>query len=278
MGETTFEPIRQPRRLWLRMLYLIGASYLLDTVLLGLFSMSGALAGWVPLAYAAAGFAWCAVFYALLASGLSERFIDGNLTVAKLVSGAALQLAFIVLAPAAALYFVCVLFVVFAFASLRLPLRQALIVWGGVALALAVILARTPAAFHLIHDTPLQRVLVGVSIVSTLARCTLLGLYNTFLRTQLARLHAHDRVSLDETARRGLDMAAALHEDLGQELAGVALLLSASAGRLERDGHPGAPQVSEAVAHLRAAIVKTRVLAAEARAVPHGGALAGRRG
>ncbi len=278
MGETTFEPIRQPRRLWLRMLYLIGASYLLDSVLLGLFAMSGALAGWVPLAYAGAALAWCAVFYALMASGLSERFVDGNLTLAKLVSAVALQLAFIVLAPAAALYFVCVLFIVFAFASLRLPLREALAACVGVALALALILARTPAAFHLMHDTALQRVLVGVSIVLTLARCTLLGLYNTFLRTQLARLHAQDRVSLDENARRALEMAVALHEDLGQELAGVALLLAASAGRLERDGHPGAPEVSEAVAHLRSAVAKTRVLADEARAVPHGGALARRPG
>jgi signal transduction histidine kinase len=278
MVDSTFEPIRQPRRLWLRMLYLIAASYLLGSVLLGLFVASGALAGWVPLAYAAAGLAWCVVFYALMASGFSDRFADSNLTLAKLVSAALLQIAFIVLAPAAALYFVCALFIVFAFASLRLPPRQVLLAWIGVALALALVLTRMPAAFNLIHETVFQRALVGVAIVLMLARCTLLGLYNSFLRAQLMRRHEKDRASLEQTAQRGRAMAAALHEDLGQELAGLALLLAASANRLERDGHPGAPEVSNAVAHLRAAVAKTRLLADEARAAPRVGGLARRRG
>jgi hypothetical protein len=229
MVESLYEPVRQPRRLWLQMLCLIAASYLLDSLLLALFAVSGALDGWVPLAYGAAGLAWCAVFYGLMATGVSDRFVDSNLTLAKFLSGAVLQIAFIVLAPAAALYFVGVLFAVFAFASLRLPPRTAALVWLAATLALATVLLRMPEAFNLPHETAFQRGLVGVGIVLTLARCMSLGLYNSHLRVQLARRQNQARASLDATAQRRLAMAVALHEGLGQELAGVALLLAASA-------------------------------------------------
>jgi len=136
MGDATSEPICQPRRLWLRTRVLIAASCLLDTALLGLFALSGALPAWVALAYAGAGLAWCTVFYALAASGIGERFADRNLTLATLVSAVVLPLACIVLAPAATPCFVCVLFV--ALASLRLPLREAFVVWVGAAVALVI--------------------------------------------------------------------------------------------------------------------------------------------
>ena len=60
---------------------------------------------------------------------------------------------------------------------------------------------------------------------------------------------------------RNREVATSLHEGLGQELTGISLLLTALGGRLRRDGHPGADEVSQATEHVCAAIQTSRSLA-----------------
>lgn len=264
MDAMPYEPIREPRRLWARMLRLIAASYLLDTALLALFVLAGALPAWVPPAYGAVGLACCSAFHALIRSGATERCADSNLTLAQLAAAASVQLAFMVLAPPGTLYFVSVLFIIFGFASLRLRPAEAAVALAVVAVALAAILARVPQALSIPHDNVLDRVLVGVAILLTLTRCTMLGLYGSHLRLLLGRRYAEARISLAVSAQRNVEVAAALHDDLGQQLAGTALLLAACTTRLRREGHPAAPEVATAAEHLRAAIHKTRALAQSA--------------
>ena len=69
-------------------------------------------------------------------------------------------------------------------------------------------------------------------------------------------------------AQRDAAVAQTLHEDLGQELAGVALALAAHETQLRRAGVAGAADVATAIAQLRSAVEKTRRLAESLDGVP----------
>jgi signal transduction histidine kinase len=264
MKSTDYEHLPNPRQLFSRMLLLIAASILLDTLLLALFVTTGAAPAWVPLAYAAVALGYCGTFYLLIASGWSERFRDSGLALAQLAVAALIQLVFMAAAPTVALYFVSLLFVVFGMASLRLRITEALVALLCISIALASVIVFVPTVLVIPSATALERALVGVCIVLTLARCTALGLYGSHLRVQLGRRHALIKASLVTSESRQVSVAEALHDDLGQELAGISLLLSACATRLKREHYTGVGEVADIAAQLRAAVEKARVLAVRA--------------
>ncbi|MDE2306277.1 MAG: histidine kinase dimerization/phosphoacceptor domain-containing protein [Gammaproteobacteria bacterium] len=264
-GKDGYERIPEADRLWTRMLALIGASYTVDTVVLVLFALARALPLDVALGYGVVGILTCLIFYLLISRGLSAALRDPNLTMAQLGVAVTIQLVFMALAPHVALYFISVLFVIFGFASLRLRPREGLLAVGVVALPIALVLAHSPEALDLPRHTPLARALVGISILLALGRATMLGLYSTRLRVLLGRRLDRTRDSLRSIeSRRGV-LAATLHEGLGQELAGVALMLTALAAKLRREGHPGAEEIGAANEYLAAAIGRTRLLADSVR-------------
>jgi signal transduction histidine kinase len=260
---TDYERLPNPRLLFMGMLRAIAASIAVDTSLLALFVAAGVAARWLPIAYALVGFGICAAFYALIASGWSARFRDSSLAIYQLATMALMQLVFMVLAPTVALYFVAVLFVAFGFGSLRLRFIEAAIACTLVSVALGIVTALIPLTLEVPHATLLQRVLVGLSIALTLARCTMLGLYGSHRRVLLSRRHAAVKASLQSSESHQASVAEALHDDLGQELAGMSLLLSACATRLRREQRSGA-EIDDIAAQLRAAVEKTRVLAVRA--------------
>jgi signal transduction histidine kinase len=264
MMQTPCELVPEPRGIWTRTLGLIGASYALDGVMLAAYAAADLIPGWVSPAYTGAGLGLCAVFYGLIASGFSERFRDSNLTLLQIGAATLLLLTFIVLVPSAALYFVCVLFIVFGFGSLRLRPLEAMVALGVVAVVLGAVFLRMPQALELPNGSSSVRLLVGAGVLLTLVRCTLLGLYSSELRRLLARRYAETREVLDASERQRAE-ARELHDDLGQELTGVSLILAGFAARLQRDGHTGAPEVRTAAEHVRTAIQKTRQLAGTVR-------------
>lgn len=275
MNGPTCIDLRGPRATWTWILALIVGSYLLDGTLLGALSATGVLPGTVVLAYVGAGLASCGAFYAAIASGWSARWRDSSLALPQMVVAVAIQLAFMLLAPAAAWYFVTVLFVVFAFAGLRLRAYQAVLAVTSVVAAVVAIATVAPEAVALPGDTATQRVLVVLCVGTVLIRCTLIGVFGSRLRALLARRVAETRRVLDANEQRGAAVAHALQDGLGQELTGTSLILSACARRLREEGHAGAPEVDTAVEHLREAIRKTRLLARAASAeAPAGAALA----
>lgn len=259
-GQTCID-LRNPRATWSWILGLIVGSYLLDGSLLGALSASGVIGGGVVLGYVGAGLASCGAFYAAIASGWSARCRDSSLALPQLVVAVAIQLAFMLVAPAAAWYFVTVLFVVFAFAGLRLRAYQAVLAVTLVVVAVVGIAIVAPEAVALPGETATQRVLVVLCVGTVLIRCTLIGVFGSRLRALLARGWAETRRVLDANEQRGAAVAHALQDGLGQELTGTSLILSACARRLREEGHAGAPEVETAVEHLREAIRKTRLLA-----------------
>lgn len=251
----------EPERLAQTLLKAIAASYALDGVLLAAFAWAGVIGAWVPVTYVVVGLACCVAFHAALTSGFAARCADRSLALPQLAVAACVQVCFIVLAPAVALYFVGVLFIVFAFAALRLRLRDAVLAWAGVSVAVTVAIALLPEALDIPHESLLERILVCASILLALARCTLLGVYGHRLRLRLGDQYAAARRFLETSDRRAASVARDLHEDLGQDLAGIALALAAHATRLQRDGGRNAEGLADAVLNLRATIEKTRALA-----------------
>ena len=184
-------------------------SYAVDTVLLGLFAAAGTVPSWVPAAYGGAGLCLSAVFYGLLVTGASERFKDHYLALVQTVASSTVMLAFLWLVPQVGILFLCILFVVVGFGSLRLSWREALLCCGAIAVGTGTVLHNTPDIAWLPHATPAEIVLVWTWFLATLARVMGLGLIGNSMRIALVMRHRELRDSLGALEARTQELRAA---------------------------------------------------------------------
>jgi len=184
---------------------MVCASYATDIVLMLAFSAAGGLEMWVPLAYAGAAAAACAGFYVMFSSNWTERFSDHYISLPYLLVHSAINLSCIALAPKIGTLLLMVLFVIFAFASLRMSLRHMLFGMVTVALVVAFEIAWLGDRLSLPMATWPQRAIVGLWFTLILLRTSLLGLYSSQLRELLAKRNlqlADTFVKLDDLATR----------------------------------------------------------------------------
>ena len=106
----------------------------------------------------------------------------------QLTVSSLMLLAFAVLAPQAAFYFLTLLFTVFGFGSLGLTRTQAVCSWIGVSIAVAIVLSAAHLEMLIPDSTQSQKYLVWLCFSATLGRCMLLGVLGRSLR-----LHLQDR-------------------------------------------------------------------------------------
>jgi diguanylate cyclase (GGDEF)-like protein len=158
--------------------------------LLLLLSFAGVFAWTVPAAYLGAGVVSCGVFGALLGSGWSERFEDRFLILPQMLVNVAINLAFILWVPQIGMLLLLVLFVIFAFGSLRMSGRYVLPVAIGIAVVVGVMIALSGENLSLPVGTWQQRAVCGLWFALTLARGAVLGTYADQLRKQLAERNA----------------------------------------------------------------------------------------
>jgi signal transduction histidine kinase len=250
-----------PRRLWLQTLAVIAVSCLVDVLFLAWFAATGLIDGWVPLLYGALGLACCCGFAMLIQSGFSERFPDSNLTMAQVFAWVLIELAAVALAPAAALYFLGAIFIVFSFACLRLRVRDAVIACTFTGVALMATFYTLSDIWSLAHLSDAQRVALSAGLVCVLVRFTLIQIYGNRLRAWIREQHSKAKESLKILEGQRAAVAMALHEDLGQQLAGVALMLTAAATRLQREDHVVSAELQRTAGHLNDAIKQVRTLA-----------------
>ncbi len=173
------------RSLRLRMQHLIAASYAVDAMLLVLFHLAGTVEAWVPAAYAAAATLVCGAFYAALGSRFADTRADQNLTGFQLPVAAALQLSFVVLAPAVAFLFLTILFIVFAFAALRLDPKEAAFAWLAMSGGLAAVLGLVGTEIAVPHRPGTEVLLVWLSFTTVFGRYVFLGVYGSRVRLSL---------------------------------------------------------------------------------------------
>jgi diguanylate cyclase len=189
----------------LQMLALVGASYLLDTLLMLAFYGAGALELRVPLGYAGVATIVCGIFYVILGSGWTERFRDHYIALPYLLAHCAVNITCIVLAPEIGVPMLMVLFVIFAFVSLRMDLGRMLPATLIIALVVAAVIAMLGDRITLPMQTWQERAITGLWFALTLTRISLLGLYSSHLRKLLAKRNtqlADTFARLDQLATR----------------------------------------------------------------------------
>jgi diguanylate cyclase (GGDEF)-like protein len=164
---------------------MIAASYLIDALILLAYARAGSIPTTVAPAYVATGLL-SVMFYLLLSeTGFTERFKDHYFVVPQLCVSAAIMLAFAFLAPEVSGMFLCLLFLVFNFGSLRSTPRQSAIVWTAATLGVAALLLLTDKPIGLPHGNELERFATMLMFTLTIGRCMFLGLFSSSMRQSL---------------------------------------------------------------------------------------------
>jgi diguanylate cyclase (GGDEF)-like protein len=164
---------------------MIAVSYLLDALILSLYAQAGTLPAVIGPAYAGAGLLTVAIYLVFSEAGITERFKDHYFVTPQLFLSVALMLAFAYMAPEVGGMFLCTLFLVFSFGSLRATPRQSAIMWTGMAIGVAALFLATDKPIGLPQGNFLERVATMLVFVLTIGRCTFVGIFSAAMRQSL---------------------------------------------------------------------------------------------
>jgi diguanylate cyclase len=164
---------------------MIAVSYLIDAFVLLIYAYAGTIPATIGPAFAACGFISVALYLVLSETGFTERFQDHYFVVPQLVVSTAIMLAFTYIAPEVGVMFLCTLFVVFNFGSLRSTPRQTAIVWTATAVGLAGLFLLTDKPISLPHGSYPERFATMSVFILTIGRCMFLGMFSSSLRQSL---------------------------------------------------------------------------------------------
>jgi diguanylate cyclase (GGDEF)-like protein len=164
---------------------MIAVSYLLDTVILLLYARAGTVPVEIAPAYLASGLVSVALYLVLSETGFTERFADHYFIVPQLVVSVTIMLGFAYVAPQVGVMFLCMLFLVFNFSSLRSTPRQTAALWMGMALAVAGLFLLTDKPVAMPHGNHLERIATACVFVLTVGRCMFLGIFSSRMRESL---------------------------------------------------------------------------------------------
>ncbi len=164
---------------------MIAASYLIDALVLFAYTRAGSIPPTIAPAYAATGLLSGVLYLVLSETGFAERFKDHYLVLPQLCTSAAIMLAFAYLAPEVGVMFLCLLFLVFNFGSLRSTPRQSAIVWTAVTLGIATLLLLSDKPIGLPYGNELERFATTLMFALTIGRCIFLGMFSASMRQSL---------------------------------------------------------------------------------------------
>ena len=181
--EVTAGRIRQRRQMYVGQV----ASYSLGAVVLLLYAHDGAASMLVPSLFWLGGLMIIGIFTVLSEAGFGDKFQDHYLTVFQISAHMALQLAFLMAAPMIGVAFLSVLFLIFAFGTLRMTSQQAMLTWGLAATGLGFVFLATDLPIGMPVATRLERVASMLCFVLVLGQCAFLGLFGSTLRKILYR-------------------------------------------------------------------------------------------
>jgi diguanylate cyclase (GGDEF)-like protein len=228
------DPARAQRRRRDRLvtMAMVFGSQVVSSILFGLLWATGAVPWLAPVAYAAAAFAACGVFFVVLGSGWTDRLRDHYVVMPHMAAHALIVSAFILWVPQAGVLLMMALFVIFAFGALRMNLLRVLV--GSLAMALVVgaMIAYLGPRLALPVATVPQRVVSGLWIALILVSSTLIGLYGSRMRSLLRQRNAQLAATFEQLERL------AHHDELTGTLnrRSIMQLLEDERQRMERTG------------------------------------------
>ena len=164
---------------------MIAASYVLDALLLLVYAHAGTIPATIGLGYAACGLFSVATYLVLSETGFTERFRDHYFVAPQAIASLALQLAFTWIAPEVGVMFLCTLFIVFNFSSLRSTPRQTAVVWTAMAAGLAGLFLLTDKPISMPHGSYVERSATMSVFILTIGRCMFLGIFSSSMRQSL---------------------------------------------------------------------------------------------
>jgi diguanylate cyclase len=164
---------------------MIAASYLVDALVLLIYAQAGTIPSTVSSAFALCGLLSVACYLVLSETGFTERFKDHYFVAPQLIVSTAILLAFAYIAPEVGMMFLCTLFVVFNFGSLRSTPWQTAIFWTAMALGLAGLFLLTDKPISMPHGTYLERFATMSVFILTIGRCMFLGIFSSAMRQSL---------------------------------------------------------------------------------------------
>ncbi len=182
---------------------MIAGCYLIDAVILLIYARAGTVPAAIAPAYAALGVVTVALWTVLSESGFNDRFKDHYLVVPQSIVSMILTVSFCYVAPEVSIVFLCTLYLVVGFSSLRATPRQTAICWTFLSLGLAGLFLLTDKPLGMPTSQPLERLATLLVFVLTIAACMFLGIFSSALRETLYQRG----VKLKEAYRRIEELA-----------------------------------------------------------------------
>jgi diguanylate cyclase (GGDEF)-like protein len=164
---------------------MIGVSYVIDAGVLLIYAHAGTIPATIGPAFAICGLVSVAGYILLSETGFTERFRDHYFITPQVIASMAIMLAFTYVAPEVGVMFLCTLFVVFNFSSLRSTPLQTAVVWTAMAFGLAWLFLLTDKPISMPHETYLERFATMTVFVLTIGRCMFLGIFSSTMRKTL---------------------------------------------------------------------------------------------
>ncbi|MEH2568455.1 diguanylate cyclase (GGDEF)-like protein [Bradyrhizobium sp. AZCC 2289] len=164
---------------------MIGASYVVDAAVLLLYAYAGTIPLMIGPAFAACGLTLTACSITLSELGFNERFKDHYLVAPQSTANMMIMLVFTWIAPEVGVMFLCTLFVVFSFSSLRSTPRQTMMIWTAMALGLSGLFLLTDKPIAMPHGSYLERVATMLVFILTIGRCMFVGMFSSSMKQSL---------------------------------------------------------------------------------------------
>jgi diguanylate cyclase (GGDEF)-like protein len=163
----------------------VGVSYVIDALILLSYSEAGTIPASIGPAFAAVGLFTVICNIVLSETGVTERFKDHYSVAPQSIVGMAIAMTFTYIAPQVGVLFLCTLFIIFNFASLRSTPRQTVAVWTLMVLGLAGLFLLTGKPISMPHATPLERFATMSVFALAIGRCMFLGIFSSSVRKSL---------------------------------------------------------------------------------------------
>ena len=213
---------------------MIAVSYLVDALVLFIYARAGTIPLSVGPAYAAAGLSSVLLYTMLSELGFNDRFKDHYMVAPQSTVSMAIMIAFAYVVPEAGVMFLCTLFTVFAFSSLRSTPRQTATIWIAMSLGLAGLFLLTDKPMSMPHGNYLERMATMLVFILTIGRCMFIGIFSSALKQSLYQ----SGLKLKEAYKR-IEELAELDELTGSfNRRSIMRMLSEEIDRARRNGAP----------------------------------------
>lgn len=185
-------PLLRARRLRRRRqtLAVAAASHLINLALLALFAAAGTISATVLIAYAVCAFCKVGIFTTISESGRADGWQDHFLAGPYTAATCAMMLAFIYVAPAVAVVFLCAFFLIANVIAFRAPPLRGALAFAMMTAGVVSVYALADLPITLPSTTPLERSGTLLVFTATLGRIMYINLFATRIRDSLYRRSA----------------------------------------------------------------------------------------